>query len=66
MVVILLILGTAYDIYIRSERERISHLKNMKESQKNGCTTYDLTGGKTNKNEIPALSVGIQAGMIYR
>lgn len=40
-------------------------MKYKQESQKNGCTTYDLTGGKANKNEIPALSVGIvgiQAG----
>lgn len=44
-------------------------MKYKQESQKNGCTTYDLTGGKANKNEIPALSVGIvgiQAGMILQ
>lgn len=40
-------------------------MKNKKESQKNGCITYDLTGGSINKNEIPALSVGIQAGLNY-
>lgn len=56
----MLILGTAYDIYLRNERQRITRMKNKKESQIG--ITYDLTGGNIKKNEIPALSVGIQAG----